>query len=55
MDKSKCNSDGGSQLLSGKPKKLFYSSMYGIALVSERNKWDEALESYISKIDIQVL
>lgn len=49
------SADGGSQYLPGVPKKLFYSSLYGITLVSERNKWDDALESYISKIDTQVL
>ena len=35
-------------------KKLFYSNQYGMTLVSQCDKWDEALQTYISKIDTKV-
>ena len=32
-------------------RQVFYSKEYGLTLVSEAETWEEALESYVSRID----
>ena len=35
-------------------RQLFYSEQFGITLVSEKDTWQKALESYVGQIDTQV-